>query len=782
VKLSSKFYFFRTNHIITASIVCLFLFLSSCRPYKTVPKDRKLLKKNKIQVVSNVKNPSNYEIQEQIRSKPNRKILGIYRFHLRAYNLGTSKRKPEKNKNKIRTFLRERVGEAPTLYDSTAAIKSAKNIEQLLFNKGYFNAKVTFTVDTGRWKRWARVNYIIDPGKYYSIKSHYVLSNEYVLDSITEAREKESLIQEGDQVDFNLLGKERTRLTYLLQNHGFYYFGREFIEFDLDTSNQEVAVETIIISPDNDKTHKRVKLDSIKVIFPHLDVYHFRDQSDIKVNGIIYQMFGYPLSTQVLQRAILLKQNQWYSKDITEKTYVKLSQINLFKSIDIIYKPSSKDSQNLVNAFIYLAPFKKQEYTIEPQGVLSYDIQTLAQTNQNRSFGIGNALTYTNRNLLGHAEQLNLSSLTSFQAQIGSGSNTILEQSFNAGLKLPGSRLLSRLDNNSKVINYSTQINLSYVFQRNPDYRRNILPANFSYLINKKNNHNWLLTPFEVNFNRSTINPTFFNNLTQEQQKFINILFARNLLLSSSISYFTNRVSRKKPNKRYFVRTNLLELGGNSLFALSSLLSGPQDTLGTYEVLGVPFSQYVRSNIDLRLNHDLDPKNTMVYRLNLGIALPYGNREFLPVDKRYFVGGANSLRGWNPRAMGPGQYPDTSNSTSLDRTAELLILGNIEYRFDVVSNKAEMALFFDAGNVWNIVEGNNPDEKFKFNTFLPSIALNTGIGLRLDFQFFMVRLDWGIRMHNPALKPSDRWVIKDWNQPKFITNQTLLNFGLDYPF
>lgn len=198
--------------------------------------------------------------------------------------------------------------------------------------------------------------------------------------------------------------------------------------------------------------------------------------------------------------------------------------------------------------------------------------------------------------------------------------------------------------------------------------------------------------------------------------------------------------------------------------------------------MGVPFSQYVRSNIDLRLNHDLDPKNTMVYRLNIGIALPYGNREFLPVDKRYFVGGANSLRGWNPRAMGPGFYPDTSNSTSLDRTAEFLILGNLEYRFDVVGKRAEMALFCDAGNVWNIVESDRPEEQFSFQNFIPSLAMNTGIGLRLDFQFFLVRLDWGIRMYNPSLPQSERWVIRNWDQPRFITQQTLLNFGLDYPF
>ena len=747
-----------------------------------VPKGKYLLKKNKIKSKKVTKKPSEYDLEEQIRQKPNRKILGVYRFHLRTYSLGSSKRKPKKNDKKFRKFLREKVGEPPVILDSSLVSKGAKNMEQLLFNKGYFNAKVTYDIDTAKWRRKAKVTYNIVSGDFFKISKKPVLANEFLVDSIIDAHKDKSFLQKGEQVDFDLIGKERSRISLLLQNHGFYYFGREFIEFDLDTGNQQIKVETVILSPDDWREHKRVKIDSIIVLFPQLDAYQFRDQEVTETSGIIYKLKGYPLNTDVLERAILFKKGDWYTKAKNEKTYVKLSQINLFKSVDIIYKPSPLDSNKYLNAYIYLVPLKKQEYTIEPQGLLSYDIQTLAQTNQNRSFGIGNALTYTNRNIFGHAEQFNLSSLTSFQAQIGQGGNTILEQSINARLKFPGSRILHKLDNNPKVLNYSTEINISYVYQRNPDYQRNILPGNFSYLINKRNNNNWLLTPVEINFNRSTIDPNFFNNLSSEQQEFINILFARNLLLSSSLTYFTEKILPKNPNKKIFLRSTLLELGGNSLYALSSLIGAKQDTLGTYRALGVPFSQYVRTNVDLRLTHDIDLKNVLVYRLNVGLALPYGNREFLPVDKRYFVGGANSLRGWNPRAMGPGQYPDNTNSTSLDRTAELLILGNLEYRFSLIAKRVEMALFFDGGNVWNIVEGDDPVEKFSFGNFLPSTALNTGIGLRIDFQFFMIRLDWGIRMHNPALPAGERWIIRDWNKPNFVTNQTLLNFGLDYPF
>lgn len=759
----------------------LVLIFSSCSPYKMVPKNNYLLKQNKVSVEGTIKKPKIYQIEEQIRAKPNRKILGLVRFHLRAHSFGSSRKKPEKNDRKIRKFFREKVGEAPVIYDSMSTYRSVKNIRQLMFNKGYFNAKVAYTLDTGRWRRKVCVTYNIKPGEYSSIKRNDILTAEFETDSILDANKNQSLFKEGDQIDFDIISKERVRIDNLMKNNGYFYFGREFIEFDLDTQDGKVSIETVILSPDDFKIHRRVKLDSIHIVFPKLDAYKLRNKGQEKIEGVYFNMNGYPLKKEILLKRLTFNEGELYNKQATENTYTKLAELQLFKSIDIVHETSSKDSVNLINATIYLNPLKKQEYTIEPQGVISDDLQTLSQLQQNRSFGIGNALTYINRNILGSAEQFNLSSVTSFQAQIGSRANTIFEQSINARLNLPGSRIFRKLDHNPKVLNYSTQINLSYVFQRNPDYRRNILPANYSYLINKRKNNNWLLTPVEINFNRSTVNQNYLNQLTNDQKEFISIIFARNLLLSSHINYFTTKTSKRNPRKKWYINSNVLELGGNSLYALSSLFNAPKDTAGTYEVLGVPFSQYVRTDIDIRLTHDLDENNTFVYRINAGLALPYGNREFLPVDKRYFIGGANSLRGWNPRAMGPGNLPNTTNNISLNSTAEMLILGNLEYRFDVIGDNTEMALFFDAGNVWDIIEG-TAIEQFRFNNFFQSTALNTGLGLRMDFQFFLLRLDWGIRMHNPSLPVGNRWVIQDFFKSGFVRNQTLLNIGLDYPF
>jgi len=766
-------------------VLCATLILTfqACSPYKAVPESRYLLKNYKIKVEEPIRKPKTNQIHEQIRTKRNRRVLGFFGFHLRAYSLGTSKRNPQKNETKkIRKFLRDKVGEAPVLLDSVEIKKSVDNIEQLMFNNGYFNNEVSFSVKTkGKRRRRAFITYYIKPKEVYTVDQYNILSSEFAVDSLIQTKNKNQILKTGSQVDFDEITAERSRINDIMRNSGYFYFGKEYVEFDLDSANHKVDIECYIISPENGEQHRLMRYGQTHVTFPVIEVYSKNRIETVYWGSNRFDLNGYPLDIDLLEKRIYTPKDSLFAQKHIDKMYAKLTELSLFRVIDISFKPNDFDTLHTLDVYIHLTPYTKQSYSIEPQGVLSYN-PSLAQDNQRRNYGVGNAFTYVNRNSFGRAEQLDLSAVTSFQAQFGKGGSTIFEQSVNARLRLPGSKLLKHLDNNPKVLNLSTQINISYIYQRNPDYKRNILPMNLTYVINKKKQNNWLLTPIEINFNRSTVTPSFFNKLDAEQQKFISILFARNLLTSSNISYYTNRVSKRSSKRTWFIRANVLELGGNSLYALSKIGNFKQDTLGTYYVLNVPFSQYVKSDIDIRLTKKIDENNTFVYRANVGMAFPYGNRQYLPIDKRYFIGGANSLRGWNPRSMGPGNFQDTTNSISLNRTGEILILANIEYRFALIRSKVEMALFADGGNIWNLVEANSDLEKFRLNNLLNSTAFNTGIGLRLDFKFLMVRLDWGIRMHNPALPKEQRWIIREIGSGGFLKNQTCLNFGLDYPF
>jgi len=785
VKIFKIFNLVLSNGILHALILFIVSIFYGCSPYKAVPKGQYLLKGSKIKLEKPIKKPQIEEIEAQIRIKPNRKILGIYRFHVRAYSLGTRRRKTYKNEQKkVRKFLRNKVGEAPVLLDTNLIERSTKNINQLFFNKGYFNNKVSYSVKyKGIRRKRAFVTYFISPKEVFTIQKYQINSSSYDIDSILNHKDNlKKVITLGNQIDFDELIKERTNINNLLRNSGYYYFGKEYIEFDIDTMAKKVNVEAIILNPENDKSHQRVVYGKTYVSIPLMETYARNLIEIIEKNNASYELHGYPLDPEILQKRITITKGNYFSQAEIDRIYVRLTEIGLFRIVDISFKQNILDTLGTIDLYINLIPHAKQAYTIEPQGIISYDIPTLGQTSNNGNFGVGNAFTYINRNTFGKAEQLDLSAVTSFQAQFGGSTNTFVEQSVNARLKLPASRLLKNIDKNPKILNVSTQIGVSYIYQDNPDFNRNILPLTLTYLINKTKRNNWQICPIDINFNRSIVGRSYYNGLNPDQQKFIDLLFNRNLLASSHISYFTLRPSLRSEKRTWFIKANVLELGGNSLFALARIFNFKKDAEGAYNLLGVPFSQFIKSDIDIRLTKKIDENNTFVYRINTGIALPYINRKVLPIDKRYFIGGANSLRGWNPRAMGPGNYNDSSNTISLVRTGELLFVCNIEYRFDLIDNKAELAIFMDAGNVWDITQGTKGVEKFSFNNMFNSTALNTGLGLRLNFQFFMIRLDWGIRMHNPALPINERWIIKDIATPNFFTKQTCLNFGLDYPF
>lgn len=169
--------------------------------------------------------------------------------------------------------------------------------------------------------------------------------------------------------------------------------------------------------------------------------------------------------------------------------------------------------------------------------------------------------------------------------------------------------------------------------------------------------------------------------------------------------------------------------------------------------------------------------------MNTGIGLPYGNTAFLPFERRFFVGGGNSLRAWRPRTIGPGGYRDSSNAITIEKTGEVLLQGSVEYRFDIIDKLIDGAVFIDAGNIWNYSKDDNfPDGEFKFNRFYKELAVNSGIGIRFDFSYVVFRVDWGVSLHDPSLADDEKWIIKHFSRNRWIFDHTAVNFAIGYPF
>jgi outer membrane protein assembly factor BamA len=224
-----------------------------------------------------------------------------------------------------------------------------------------------------------------------------------------------------------------------------------------------------------------------------------------------------------------------------------------------------------------------------------------------------------------------------------------------------------------------------------------------------------------------------------------------------------------------------VELSGNIFSAYYNLFTQNREI--NRPIFGVKYSQYYRADLDISFYNTIDNKNAIVYRGFVGLGLPYGNTRFLPFERRFFVGGSNSLRAWRPRTIGPGGFGDDKNSISIDKTGEVMLQGNIEYRFNILERLLYGAWFFDAGNIWNMRKDDNFSQaEFNFNRFYKEIAINSGIGMRWDFSYFVFCIDWGVALRDPTFSAGERWVILDFPSPSWIRNNSAINLAIGYPF
>ena len=762
-------------------ILALPIILFSCKSTKLIKEGEHLLTKNRIKYENTELKQSG--VEAQIKHKPNRRILGTIRFHLSVYNFAASKRKVLKNEsNRVRKYLREHVGESPNKLDSSLINNSSKNIKDYLISKGYFDAQVIPIVDYYRKKK-ARVTYRISRKPIYRYDSilHYIPD-----DSMRNVFNKayNSIVYKGSPIDFDVLNVERTNFTSFAKNEGYYYFKKDYISYELDTNQlKKIAkIKISIVNRPERRRHPRCKIKNIHFIINGKDSFSTSDDSSF-YEGVKFTKNLYRVNSSILFQYCYIKLDNYYSTLNETKTYSGLSSLNLFEFIDIKYLPYAGDSSKL-GVMINLSTGKQSSFSIEPQAITTDDADIIETNENTRNYGVANTMTFSLKNAFKNAEQLDLSATTSFQAQ-GNSETTLFNsfsQSVSATLFIPESKLLGNWANNKGYENVKTAVSTTYLYENNLDFSRKILSSKFGYQLSKKR-HSFYITPLEVSYSKSNVRSNIFDTITNSETKqFYTRLFDPNLITNSSLGYI---FSNNKNNGRsyFFIRSKVLETGGLTHRLIRGIADNEKRTDTSYNLLGVHYFQYLKSDFDARYNLILDKNNSVVFRGNVGIGLPYWNSNVLPYEKRFFVGGANNLRGWRPRTVGPGTTDeDGQNITQLDRTGELLIVLNAEYRFQLIKKYVESALFLDIGNVWNVLKHDQKKGYFNFPNMFSDMALNTGLGMRFDFQFFMLRLDWGIRLKDPTLSESEKWVINQKIDGPWINANSVLNLGIGYPF
>ncbi|MCO6495409.1 MAG: BamA/TamA family outer membrane protein [Bacteroidetes bacterium] len=765
-------------------MIALAIFMSGCSLTKTVPEGKYLLMKVKYDLHDIPKQKQNLpEFKELNSYKPNRKILGITRFHLKLFNLASSTKDSSLNNKKLRRYFRN-VGEPPVLFDSAMADKASTNIKQFFFNNGYYDVDVFYTVKYKR-KKVKYLMYHISPNYYYRIQFYTLDCKDSVLRVLLKNSMRNSFFKGGRRLEFETINQERERVLSIIRNNGYFDFKKDYIDFELDTFRQShnVDIKLIIALPIDKNVLSVYRTDEVALQIH--SPYHKPFSEFYTFDSIKYYTNGYPFSAKLLHNNQLIRRGQIYNQSELNQTYRRLSELGVFNTVEIETTKSLTDSFSL-NTSIIVTPGKLQSFTIEPQLISSDLSNQIANLGNYRNYGVAGILTYSHKNIFKGAERLDLSYTLRAESQLRAQENynrffTNFQTGITANLFVPSSYLWQSLIYKKKLNSVKSVFSISYIYENNLDFNRKILPASFSYQFVKDRNV-WLLTPMEISYSNSRIVPGFLDKISGQNLEYVKRLFANNLITSSGLRWSYSHFKSGNPKEYIIWRINLIEFGGNIHRIVRRAMDKERTTDTTYDLLGVNYFQFAKSEIDLRIGKYIDINNALAFRFNVGAGVPYGNDDILPFDKRFFIGGSNSLRGWRPRTLGPGSYIDTTSGTRIDRSGDLIIQGSIEYRFKFIK-PLELGVFMDAGNVWNIVpnSGTTQPEMFDFRKFIGELALNTGIGFRFDFEFFIFRLDWGIQLKDPGITKNKGWVAKELFKPKGI-NYTVLNAGVGYPF
>ncbi|MBR9859518.1 BamA/TamA family outer membrane protein [bacterium] len=742
-----------------------------------MPEDEKLLVKNKIEH-SDKSNVDLSDESDYLRQRPNRKLFGFIRFHLWAYQSGAKGVSIGQDTGRIRKFLIN-IGEPPVVLDTSKARLSAEKLSDYYYSKGYLNNSVTYEVKTRPiLKKRAKVTYHVELNDFHRIANVEYLATSKKMDELLMDYVSKSKLVPGQRLDFDNITAERNRLTQLMKDNGFYYFNNSYIDFKVDTTQTSgyAFIRVYIRNDRNLEVHKQQTINKVSV---YVDQYGSTDT--FQHDSLIIYESNYLINPEVLSRNIHFRPNEVYSSSAVQRTYADLLGIGLFRFVTIRFVPVGGDTSTLLNAEIVLQTNSRHDFIWEPQAITTEQGGGIAVARE-RNFGLGNNITLKNRNVFGNGESFNLNTGTALETQFKKDQNrffTNFRQSVSMEFIIPNLVFIDEDKRFKDFTQKNTKFNASYLFDRNVNFTRHVFPFNYVYSF-QYNRKSYSITPYRISYNRAAVEQSFIDGLSPEAKSYINQLLTDNLITGSILSMYWS--TRYKNNRRYWnIRTNPFETSGN-LFSLYYNVFTNQRQINR-QILGVKYSQYYRADIDLTYHYIIDQNNALVYRYYAGFGLPYGNTRFLPFERRFFVGGGNSIRAWRPRTIGPGGFTDDQNQISIDKTGEIMLQANVEYRFDIVDERLYGAWFVDGGNIWNFREDPNlPDAEFKLDRFYQEIAINSGIGLRFDFTYLIFRVDWGVAMRDPTYPLGERWVILDFPSNQWITSNSALNIAVGYPF
>jgi len=759
--------------------------LYSCSSTKFVADGEYLL--DKVKIESDIPNYKTIELTPYLRQQPNFKMFLLNKTMLQVYNLAG------KDSTKwINRFFRK-VGEKPVIFDSTLVAKTNMEFQKLFVNMGYIDVDVSSTIALKDKK--AQVTYRIKGNDPYRIR-HFssvveddsirnLLTNPELLQHIQgePTSERVSLIKEGMLFNRNILDQERERISNLLRNRGYYTFNKYYISYD--------AIDSGLVK---NQVDVNLKLDLFRKLQPggnYTDTLHkkyylnhayiYLDYDPLKISNLNEYIIsdsivrdGYTIyykgKKPTIRPGILLNNNfltpqSPYSQLREDATYSSYSALNALSNIHIQYDEYQKEDTTRLNAYILTMPAKKQSVTYSIEG-----------TNTAGDLGVASSINYTHRNLFRGAETFNFRVRGAYEA-ISNFNNPYWELGSEASVHIP--KFLFPFVNNafSRRMRTSTELSLSYNHQTRPEYDRTLFSGGLRYFWEQRSRasgrHQFDLLDIDYVY-LPRIDSTFLNQLPINAKYFG---YSNQFIVGIGYSFTQSTFDPMRKQRNAHSLRLSFESAGNILYEINALLKAQKNEQGSYKLFNTYFAQFVKGDVDYARTVIINHQNSFAWRIGGGIGVPYGNSDILPFEKRYYSGGANSVRAWQVRELGPGNFSSDSANFYF-QSGDIKLDLSIEYRTRFFW-KFEAAAFIDAGNIWTIK--NYPSQEggvFKFDSFYKQIAVGYGLGLRLDMDFFLLRFDCGWKVYDPARIGRESWAFL---HPNFQNNWAW-HFAVGYPF
>ena len=697
------------------------LLMCGCSATRDLPEDVYML--DRVRVVADGKykdiNPS--KLKSYIRQKGNARWFYALKIPLGVYAMAG------KDSSWINRTLRN-MGEAPVVYDTLMAQQTCEILRQALQNKGYLDAEVELFLD----KKGRKVNayYVLHPNEPYFVSDFDTEIRDSVIARLLADRKMQ--IRIGQRFSVDALNSERSEITSFLQDRGYFRFHKEYITYKARRHDEDKQVDVKLI------VHPYYTAEGKDTLHAHYDIRNIVYESGAPNDSVIH------LRRHVLEENTFIEKGKPYSASDLQNTYNHFGRLGAVRYTNINFEPVPDTS--LLDTRIQIQTNKPSTISFQPEG-----------TNTAGDLGAAASLTYQNRNLFKGAETFSVQLRGAYEAirgLEGYKNQDFIEYSIESRLSFPRFIFPFLSSDVRRRIIATSEVSLTFDSQDRPEFHRRVLSAVWRYNWRPQGHHDsYRIDLIDLNYVfMPWISETFkkeYLDDTTNSNAILRYNYEDLFIMKMGFGWTYN-------NGRYALKTNV-ETAGNLLNISSRIFKPEMNENQQYMLFGIAYAQYVKGDFDFtkQLLSRLS-KDQLVFHFGFGIAYPYGNSRILPFEKRYFSGGANSVRGWSVRSLGPGSYKDKDGQINfITQTGDLKLDLNLEYRTHLFW-KFGGALFVDAGNIWTLRDyKDQPGGQFQIGSFLRDLAVSYGLGVRLNFDYFILRFDLGMKAVNPAYKTEE---------------------------